>query len=341
MTCGIYKIENKINGKVYIGQSVNIKKRWKEHKYLSNNISLTQVLYKAIRKYGLENFEFDIICECNKNDLNDLEIKYIKEFNSYIKWENNNGYNMTAGGEGIKGYKLSKKMKEHLRIINTGKKHSDETKLKIRNILINNNVNCKKVVCNEIVFKSIKECAIYFNDKPTNIYAYLQKSVMPKNYYDLKLRYFNDEFNGEIQSIKTGLNHHNTKKIIIDDKLFNTIEDCSIYCNINKKTLKGYLNKQDPIPFYLYKRGLRYLNEAINNNIQFKYKMIHCDGLIFRTMKQCAIYYNITYSTFKNYFHNKTPQKYIDLGLRYATEEDLNTYPIYTEQLIYNTEEKE
>lgn len=59
MTCGIYKIENKLNGKVYIGQSINIEQRWREHKsrYLSiDEKEYNKPLYNAIRKYGLQKF---------------------------------------------------------------------------------------------------------------------------------------------------------------------------------------------------------------------------------------------------------------------------------------------
>ena len=53
-TCGIYKITNLVNEKVYIGQAQDIEKRWREHKCSSK--SNNQILYRAIRKYGLENF---------------------------------------------------------------------------------------------------------------------------------------------------------------------------------------------------------------------------------------------------------------------------------------------
>lgn len=58
---GIYKIQNLINGKIYIGQSKNIEKRWLRHKttaFNKNDHSYNLPLYRAIRKYGLENFSF-------------------------------------------------------------------------------------------------------------------------------------------------------------------------------------------------------------------------------------------------------------------------------------------
>lgn len=63
---GIYKIENTINKKVYIGQSNNILIRFSNHKYeLNSNKHSNSHLQRAWNKYGRENFIFDILCECN------------------------------------------------------------------------------------------------------------------------------------------------------------------------------------------------------------------------------------------------------------------------------------
>lgn len=89
---GIYLITNKINGKNYIGQSIDIARRWRQHR---EAVSYGQTpLYKAIRKYGIENFDFCILEECSKEELNDKEIQYIEQYNSYFC-----GYNQTRGGD--------------------------------------------------------------------------------------------------------------------------------------------------------------------------------------------------------------------------------------------------
>ena len=91
---GIYKITNLINNKVYIGQSINIEKRWTRHK--SDSKHKHEPLYKAIRKYGLENFKFEVIEECSLIQLDDLEVKWIKYYNSCnYKF----GYNISDGGK--------------------------------------------------------------------------------------------------------------------------------------------------------------------------------------------------------------------------------------------------
>ena len=100
---GIYKIENLVNGKKYIGQSVDIEDRWRDHKWLANNsYSGKYPLYNAIRKYGLNNFDFSVIEECEINQLNDREIYWIKYYKTFIHQTDSQGYNLTRGGDGNK-----------------------------------------------------------------------------------------------------------------------------------------------------------------------------------------------------------------------------------------------
>lgn len=94
MSCGIYKITNKINGHSYIGQSVDVERRWRQHINFPKENS-KYPLYQAFRKYGIENFSFEILELCSQEKLNDREIYYIAKYNSHQK-----GYNQTAGGSG-------------------------------------------------------------------------------------------------------------------------------------------------------------------------------------------------------------------------------------------------
>ena len=89
---GIYKVTNKINGKVYIGQSVDIGRRWRQHMAAEDDI----YFHKAIQKYGVENFEWEVIEQCKKKDLDEREIYWIEYYDSY-----NKGYNCTKGGDGV------------------------------------------------------------------------------------------------------------------------------------------------------------------------------------------------------------------------------------------------
>lgn len=102
---GIYKITNKINNKSYIGQTHDIEKRFQDHRvrpFNSKSKDYNSVFYQAIRKYGIDNFSFEILEECATEELDEKEIYWINFYNTYIGWENSNGYNMTIGGYGIR-----------------------------------------------------------------------------------------------------------------------------------------------------------------------------------------------------------------------------------------------
>lgn len=92
MTCGIYKIENLINHNIYIGQSIHIEKRWKEHCQPSHR----SLISKAILKYGKENFSFQILEECPEELLDEREEYYIHKYNSITPY----GYNVQEFNDG-------------------------------------------------------------------------------------------------------------------------------------------------------------------------------------------------------------------------------------------------
>ena len=99
---GIYLITNIINDLKYVGQSIDIYNRWQQHKNASTNQKEQSKLYQAIREYGIENFNFQILEECSKEQLNEREIYWIQYYDSF-----NNGYNMTHGGQGANGWKFN------------------------------------------------------------------------------------------------------------------------------------------------------------------------------------------------------------------------------------------
>lgn len=102
MTVGIYQIINLLNGKSYIGQSNQIEKRWINHKIASTNKKdkgYEYPLYRAFRKYGIDNFEFIILEKCSVEKLDERECYWIEQ----KKPE----YNQTAGGEHSGNSKLN------------------------------------------------------------------------------------------------------------------------------------------------------------------------------------------------------------------------------------------
>jgi group I intron endonuclease len=86
----IYKIKNIVNGKIYIGQCTKL------YAESANYYGSGKLIKSAIKKYGLDNFEKIILCECDsKDELNKMEIYYITYYNSML-----DGYNIACGGNG-------------------------------------------------------------------------------------------------------------------------------------------------------------------------------------------------------------------------------------------------
>ena len=114
MISGIYKIENKINHCIYIGKAKDIENRWSQHKSNAKNITNTTHLYRAMRKYGIENFIFSIIEEIPLEKYNiissEREKYWIKYYNAY---SDPNNYNETEGGEGVIGWEPSQEWKNN------------------------------------------------------------------------------------------------------------------------------------------------------------------------------------------------------------------------------------
>ena len=97
---GIYKITNLINGKIYIGQSIQIEERWKKHRIDAFNPKVKNKykshLYSSIRKYGIDNFLFEIIEETEQENLDIRERYWIQYYNTTNP---EFGYNLTTGGQ--------------------------------------------------------------------------------------------------------------------------------------------------------------------------------------------------------------------------------------------------
>lgn len=93
----IYKITNQVNSKIYIGKTCDtIKKRWQKH--LTDRYKRDfeiRPLYRAMKKYGIDNFIIEEIEECPAELASEREIYWINFYDSY-----NNGYNATLGGDG-------------------------------------------------------------------------------------------------------------------------------------------------------------------------------------------------------------------------------------------------
>jgi group I intron endonuclease len=168
---GIYKITNP-KGKIYIGQSIDINRRFKEYKKLQCTQSIK--LYNSLKKYGFEKHTFEIIEECSIEQLNDREEFYIKSFDSHIK-----GLNIKLAskpswtGKKRPEHSIFMKSKSYLKyertdkhknaLSNAMKKIWEEKKEEISKNISKNKIGkkVKKIQCIETqeIFPSIKECS--------------------------------------------------------------------------------------------------------------------------------------------------------------------------------------
>ena len=130
---GIYYLRNKLNGKYYIGQADKLRKRLRHHVSNVNTNRYDNPIYRALRKYGWENFEWGILeiftdelYEDRKKKLDEAEIFYIKKYNSYGA----TGYNQTHGGDGgIEGYKFTQQQKDQVSKNSTKTSHDGRNKI--------------------------------------------------------------------------------------------------------------------------------------------------------------------------------------------------------------------
>jgi len=217
---GIYKITSP-KGRVYIGQSIDIEMRFKHYKAMYNCKGQTK-LYNSFLKYGVENHQFEILCECDVLELNKKERHYQELYNVLknglncllTKTSDKSGF---ASEETIARIKIANKLKR------VGKKHSEQTKKKLSEISKLNVIGRK-------------------HSDETKLKIKLS-SMGNKN--SLGTRRSKDS---KEKMSKSQRNNHSCKKIILDTQIgvfyLGIVEASNVY-SINKSTLTGMLNGSD------------------------------------------------------------------------------------------------
>ena len=247
---GIYKVKNIIENKIYIGQSKDLEKRKRSFFNFETKRYGGRLIDIKRQEYNKSEFwEYNILTTCNKDDLNKLEQFFIKQYNSN-KFKN--GYNISGGGKGNCGIKLSNETKMKISLKLKGRKFTNEHKIKMcgpRNLPKRKN---GKVILSLDVFNgnvkkysSITEaCDLNNYENPSAITSACRGRQ--KTYKGLIWFYYNDykdrnlrlkKINNVILKLKKSniivQIDKNTNKIINE---FNSISDIVKYFNFKNST---------------------------------------------------------------------------------------------------------
>lgn len=190
--CGIYKLTSP-TGKIYVGQSINIHRR--KIRYKNLDCKHQRKLYNSLKKYGFDKHEFEILDLCLKNELNQKERFWQEHFNVI-----DNGLNCELTNDDNCKKKVSKETRLKLRNSRLGKKHTEESKLKMskiqrklrpKKIKVLKGIFTKKVICTKtkIIYNSIKECA----EKNNIIPATLSKKLKGTRTNNTTFKYYKNE----------------------------------------------------------------------------------------------------------------------------------------------------
>ena len=238
---GIYLFKNNVNGKCYVGQAINLRKRFYTHIYNYKNSKIDNLLYRAFAKYRLNNFRYMILenftassnIELTRKQLDMLEVEYIDKFDTY-----EDGYNQTEGGDGgILGYKFTKKQNEKQR----------ENRLKVIHTTLASKIYIYDIQTGNIkMFASAAEAAKYFGWKKGGTQSCNRYLITHKHYIAARtkeelhqkiIKYNKTKVVSSKYTAKYTLDEY--KKIKLEHPNASKNELCSIL-GICKKTLYNY-----------------------------------------------------------------------------------------------------
>lgn len=257
----IYKITNVVNGKVYIGQTIDYNKRKNSHiSKLINGNHHNEHLQKSFNIHGIKSFTFDIIEECEESELDLLEIKYIKEFDA-IK----NGYNLMLGGQANnrcfsketrekmskarKGKKFSISHREKLRVASLGRKMSKESNEKNRKshllININGEKNSNAVISDNVAFDIITDLFDGFSVSDLSKKYSVSKDIVYNLLYFKSYKHILTEKRGMLKEINKNMFNEKIEKAINLYALGCSQNEISKVLKISRNTIRRELLKRN------------------------------------------------------------------------------------------------
>lgn len=311
----IYKIENKVNGKVYIGQTIaGFKKRIGEHvSALRHNRHNNDYLQRAWNKHGEENFSYSILETCDVDSLDDAEVFWIDYYRTFSE-----SYNLESGGNKNKRHskysrkKMSKVMRERVKtpefrkmIMERARKYSGK-----------NNNRARKVICittNE-VFDTLTEASKKTGVRVQDIHKVCVGERITTGIRTigkpLQFAYYEEGKEYKLKEIpdNTKGNHPNARKIICinNGKVFDSIVSASEYFetpydNIHQVLLgnnTATLIKGEWLQFAYYEEGKNYKLKKIDKSKIKSPKKVICltTGEVFNSTREAADKMNVQQS---------------------------------------------
>lgn len=246
----IYKITNLINNKIYIGQTINIEERWRHHReipYRKNSKERNRPLYRAIKKYGLDNFKFEIIDEVGNLEIaNEKEIYYISKFNSSI---DENGYNLELGGNnGLKSDYTKEKISKAHKGYGGGSfgKRKGESYRAIRVKCLNNNKIYPSIMdCADDLFGVDTELSKKASIKISNIINPNSNKFTYKGYSFRAIDDNGDVIEKNTKPLSHGKYNKGMKIIEINSKkVFDTIQEASMFFKVSSNFIRDRVYKR-------------------------------------------------------------------------------------------------
>ena len=291
MNCGIYKITNLLNGKSYIGQSVNIKSRFSTHR----GFPTSNYMYNDMKEFGLENFTFETIIVCAPEHLNLYEKLCIEKYNCVHPY----GYNLTKGGN--ERFEFSEETIEKFRKSSTGRKRDNYLKGIHNPIYGKRNpgknrksvTNFKKIEdVTGRIWDSVQQCANFFGvddsalskkllkHKP-NYYRHLDHldlhylTERPENYEYKKLEDVEKYARKQIKKSDDEIRTRKTKGVIDNTgRTWKSVKSCAEFFGIKGFMLSNYLLGRFHFPEFLEPYELKYEDDKYNEEYRIKQENI-------------------------------------------------------------------
>lgn len=246
----IYKTTNKINGKIYIGQTIkNLEQRKREHLNEAKRDSKEFYFYRAIRKHDSENFDWEILEQCNsKEELDLAEEWYIRYYKTFTGFADCCGYNLTLGGGGIVGFRPSTETRKKMSKAQSGennpmygRNHTNEAIQKIKTTKMRKGLS-KKI--RQKISETKKE--LYKNPENTPMFGKTHTEETIQKMSEAKKGKNHPMFGKkrpEHSKKMSGENNPRARAVMIKGQYFSTITEAARVLNVGRKVIHYRLKK--------------------------------------------------------------------------------------------------